>query len=344
MNRPPDTNLSQQRLKTRPGSVTPLYMAIALIIIGIIFIPTGTDLIQDAKNVYEIKQTYDNGKEYDCFIHRSNQGKNCQVTFNINSHVNGPIYLYYQLTNFYQNHRRYYLSRSLYQLTGELLDDDDVELACNPLYKNDSLLLNPCGLIANSFFNDEISLNRGDSDPSNKKLDETGISIYSDRDQLFKQVNGFKSKKVDNNETTCHEANLPHDCDYYYDHKKDQAYLFYYPRNDQVQYLYESYPNQISPIDGVEDEHFIVWMRTAGLPNFRKLYGTIEGDLHPGDKLVFDIVANYEVHSFDSSKSLILTNLGEFGGKNIVTGQSYMTVGIFALTLGCAMFVKSWFF
>jgi hypothetical protein len=26
-------------------------------------------------------------------------------------------------------------------------------------------------------------------------------------------------------------------------------------------------------------EHFIVWMRTAGLPNFRKLYGKIEEDI-----------------------------------------------------------------
>ena len=29
-------------------------------------------------------------------------------------------------------------------------------------------------------------------------------------------------------------------------------------------------------------EHFIVWMRTAGLPNFRKLWGKIEEDLTEG--------------------------------------------------------------
>lgn len=27
------------------------------------------------------------------------------------------------------------------------------------------------------------------------------------------------------------------------------------------------------PPDLSQDEHFMVWMRTAGLPNFRKLYG-----------------------------------------------------------------------
>jgi hypothetical protein len=30
------------------------------------------------------------------------------------------------------------------------------------------------------------------------------------------------------------------------------------------------------------DEHFIVWMRTAGLPNFRKLWGRIDNTLIPG--------------------------------------------------------------
>lgn len=37
----------------------------------------------------------------------------------------------------------------------------------------------------------------------------------------------------------------------------------------------------------MQDEHFIVWMRTAGLPNFRKLWGRIPGGLEAGD---------YEVH------------------------------------------------
>ena len=30
------------------------------------------------------------------------------------------------------------------------------------------------------------------------------------------------------------------------------------------------------------DEHFIVWMRTAGLPNFRKLYGHLDAGAKKG--------------------------------------------------------------
>ena len=32
----------------------------------------------------------------------------------------------------------------------------------------------------------------------------------------------------------------------------------------------------------MKNEHFIVWMRTAGLPNFRKLWGRIEDGLKAG--------------------------------------------------------------
>lgn len=43
-----------------------------------------------------------------------------QVKFTIDEDVDGPIYVYYELQNFYQNHRRYVKSRSAYQLEGQV--------------------------------------------------------------------------------------------------------------------------------------------------------------------------------------------------------------------------------
>lgn len=37
------------------------------------------------------------------------------------------------------------------------------------------------------------------------------------------------------------------------------------------------------------DEHFVVWMRPATLPNFRKLWGKIEQDIPQGTLLSVDI-------------------------------------------------------
>ena len=67
---------------------------------------------------------------------------------------------------------------------------------------------------------------------------------------------------------------------------------------------YQSYPDLI-PKDksddphsasynggGVENEHFIVWMRAAALPHFRKLYGRIEQDIPANTDLKVRILAS----------------------------------------------------
>lgn len=71
--------------------------------------------------------------------------------------MQGTVYMYYGLTNFYQNHRRYVRSRDDNQLNGQVMDPSQLVDDCNP-YKTTSLNGSslgyaPCGAIANSLFN-----------------------------------------------------------------------------------------------------------------------------------------------------------------------------------------------
>lgn len=69
--------------------------------------------------------------------------------------------MYYGLSNYYQNHRRYVKSRDDNQLLGNL--DADPSRDCNPFdFANESgsekKPIAPCGAIANSMFNGKILL------------------------------------------------------------------------------------------------------------------------------------------------------------------------------------------
>ena len=131
------------------------------------------------------------------------------------------------------------------------------------------------------------------------------------------------------------------ECSFFNDTSDNTCYQYYYPEEANIKYLYESYPTVISPIKGVEDEHFMVWMRTAALPTFRKLYGRIEGPFKKGDSLEFSVQSAFIVESFGGTKALVVSNLSDLGGKNPYLGVSYIVVGSLSLLFGSLFALKN---
>ena len=72
---------------------------------------------------------------------KKDENKNeCVMTLTIDTEIKAPVFVYYQLENFYQNHRRYVKSRSNAQLLGENLAIGDSSLQdCDPIITNEQL-------------------------------------------------------------------------------------------------------------------------------------------------------------------------------------------------------------
>jgi len=87
------------------------------------------------------------------------------------------------------------------------------------------------------------------------------------------------------------------------------------------------------------DEHFIVWMRTAGLPNFRKLWGKIEKDLDSENPYYVEIKNTYNVEDFSGTKSFVLSTTNMLGGRNYFLAVCYIVVGALCIVFAVIFFV-----
>jgi hypothetical protein len=84
-------------------------------------------------------------------------------------------------------------------------------------------------------------------------------------------------------------------------------------------------------------------MRTAGLPNFRKLFGKINQDLAKGTYSVTVSVNSfgktlYDVSSFSGAKGFVLSTTNVMGGRNYFLAICYIVVGALCLMFAVIFF------
>ena len=279
--------------------------------------------------------------------------RTCQIQMKVPDNMGTmqpPVLVHYELYNFYQNYRKYQNSFDAKQLFGlpPYVSPNPDENPCNPLLKIGNVTINPCGLIANTLFNDVITLESivgPDGEVIDAPLVESGIAWASDLEWKYRQPQGFRSEQC----ASCDDCDCAQvdangkklwSCKQSYNDTDGNCFRYYYPDDDTTLYLYESFPMVVSPLDGVTNEHFVVWMRIAALSHFRKLYGYIDVPIPAGSTLTFNVMANFAVQRNEGAKALVVSNTYAFGGKNNALGTFFVAVGVVAVVIGLLFLFK----
>lgn len=182
----------------------------------------------------------------------------CTIEFFLPEDLQPPVLYYYRLTNFHQNHRQYILSRHEDQLKGSPSSLSSVRGSdCSPVGTQKSedgteeRIVYPCGMIANSYFNDTFAtpLRLSDTDCSNltQSYNMTSEGIANPIDKLLYQPSRYEIPSRGSGNKSVRIVPPP-------------AWAERFPNG------YHS-ENMFNP---AEDESFMVWMRTAAGSTFAK--------------------------------------------------------------------------
>ncbi|XP_030324929.1 cell cycle control protein 50C isoform X2 [Calypte anna] len=225
--------------------------------------------------------------------------------------IQGDVFMYYGLKNFYQNHRRYVVSRSDAQLLGRNVNIQKSSCAPFTTYQNGTPMA-PCGAIANSMFNDTIDLFYNiNSSVIQVPLLKTGNSWWTDKNVKFHNPKSY------NVSSAFAETARP-------------------PYWQKPVYLLDE---EDEKNNGYVNDDFIIWMRVSAFATFRNLYRRVSrvrqfADGLPAGNYTFHISYNFPVSKFKGRKHVILSTVVWSGGSNPFLGIAYVVSGTVAALTG----------
>ncbi|CAL8100315.1 unnamed protein product [Orchesella dallaii] len=254
--------------------------------------------------------------------------RTCSVEFTVPFDMHTPVFIYYQITNFYQNHRIYTKSKEDPELFGRIYDSRDepiIPYGCSPAELQDRTgkVYYPCGAVAGSMFSDVFTLeNRtGASIP----IDESRISFWD-----------FKNLKY---------AHPPDFDPLNYDKYKNGKFIqdFTWPKQWSEERWKEWFES-----GGVKSSSFVNWMQPYHSSSVRKLYGSIRGHIAGCQQkgvlcrgsYRLEVKYRFEVDSINGEKSMILATTSFFGTRNLTRGIATVSFGLIALICSVIFFVK----
>jgi LEM3 (ligand-effect modulator 3) family / CDC50 family len=289
----------------------------------------------------------------------------CTLEFNVTTQLETQVFMYIRITNFYQNSRLYLKSKDSDQLSGKVytqasaistsltscgyltyancttasgytwIGNGMTHAQNNPdcLVTNKSAVITsadeqaqyyPCGLIANSYFSgihptnsDDISdlACTGGGCTSNYAFSTTGIAWPEDASKYTKS--GWATDATLTSSVPTKVIPPP-------------QWRAAWPEKYANGYTQSTLP------DLSQMERFQVWMRVAGLPTFRKLWGKQSQTLPVGTYEI-SIRDIWNATQFGGTKAIVLSEVGFLGPKNAFLAIELLVVGIFCFLV--AIFV-----
>ncbi|KAJ3215431.1 hypothetical protein HDU67_000415 [Dinochytrium kinnereticum] len=335
INKPALQAFKQQSLAYSTFLLTPRLVLPSLCVLATIFIAIGAILLSSGSRMAdEVLIDYTNCSSSATPLFTSPHSENqfstieswrydpltriCYIRFRVFDTIPSPVFLYIRLTRFYQNHRLYVKSKSDDQLKGKLI------LAAGDIGPPEKF----CGWLQYANCDAAGSTASKNVNPLNSHTLNSTFS-FSEKNIVVKS-SMYKTSWA----TTTSDI-------------RDQVNIRLIPPPAWRKAWPELYGNgyNLTNLPDLDQmERFHVWMKPAGLPTFRKLWG--RNDNAALEKGVWEVkvVDRFETLRYKGTKALVIATASTIGSKSTFLALGFLIVGSCSGTFAICFLCHLWVF